>query len=196
MRWNVRSAPLRSTCTVMPGYFASKVWTIFVDDGFGGQPHRLDVGGRRPAGCLNLPQQKGVNQALNTLYHSEDVDPIVTGQLYTFRNNSRDVYTGRIATGSEYGLQEFSSSGAPGDVGVDVGPNSLVEYEDSVGRFDDGIPEAWAFPSSPYRWYRPDLKEDYYGMDGPELYNPKGLYPLYVPDNDPRIGEDEDPPLS
>jgi hypothetical protein len=155
----------------------------------------LDIGNITPDFILSDdPQSKGVNQALSTLFSSEDVDPLVTGQLYNYRNNTRDVYTGRVATGSEYGLQQFSSSGSPGDVGVDIGPDSLVEYAGSVGKFDDGIPEAWAFPSTPFRWYRPKKKEDFYGENGPELYDPQTTYPLYVQDNDPLIGEDTSPP--
>src|SRR5205807_785829 len=33
MRWNTRSAPVRSTPTVMPGYFASKARATFSDTG-------------------------------------------------------------------------------------------------------------------------------------------------------------------
>ena len=33
MRWNTRSAPVRSTRTAMPGYFASKALAIFSASG-------------------------------------------------------------------------------------------------------------------------------------------------------------------
>ncbi len=33
MRWNTRSAPVRSTRTAMPGYFASKALAIFSEIG-------------------------------------------------------------------------------------------------------------------------------------------------------------------
>jgi hypothetical protein len=140
-----------------------------------------------------IPQRKGTNEALNLFYSSADIDPLIVGQGYAHRDNMRDVYAGRTAIngGSEkpssaWGLQEFSSSGLPGDVGVDVGPEAIAEYEGSSLGFNDGIPSEWAFPSTPLRWYRP-RREDHYGKDGPAVVDPDKLYPTYVPDHEPYV---------
>lgn len=63
----------------------------------------------------------------SVLYSTADVDPIVTGQLYAWRDNTRDIYGARTAHGDKYGLAEYSS-GVPGEVGVDVGPLGFKEY--------------------------------------------------------------------
>lgn len=120
-----------------------------------------------------------------TLYSSADVDPLVTGQLYANSNQTRNVYAQRTSMGDEWGLKEYNSSGEPGDVGVDVGPDALYEYAGKRSNFDDGIPEQWAFPSTPIRWYAPSQR-DYYGPQGPTAYT-EGLYALMEPDHIPKM---------
>ena len=131
-----------------------------------------------------------VYKEMSRLYSTADVDPMIVGQQYAYRDNTRYIYDQRTAQGGVWGLQEFSSSGGPGDVGVDVGPYGMAEYGGKSGTCDDGIPADWDLPSTPVRWYKPEL-EDYVGPDGPEVYD-KGLYPLNTQDNDPLIGEDTD----
>jgi hypothetical protein len=128
------------------------------------------------------PERRSVQAALSRLYSTADVDPLLTGQLYAHADNVRNVYAERTSHGDVYGLAEYNSSGGPGDVGVDVGPFGLAEYGGKVTGFDDGIPEAWAFPSTPIRWYRPKQR-DFYGPEGPTVYS-EGLYPLTEPDHD------------
>lgn len=122
---------------------------------------------------------------VNKLYSTADVDPMVTGELYQYADNVRDVYTQRSAHGPGWGLTEYSSSGGPGEVGVDVGPYGLEEYGGQQVGYNDGIPEAWAFPSTPIRWYAP-RQRDYYGPEGPTVYS-EGLHSLTVPDHDPLV---------
>ncbi len=132
------------------------------------------------------PERRSVYSALGRLYSTADVDPLVTGQLYGYTDNIRNVYAERTSHGDIHGLTEYSSSGSPGDVGVDVGPFGLNEYAGRQIGFDDGIPETWAFPSTPVRWYGPN-KRDYYGIEGPTVYS-EGLYSLREPDHDPLVG--------
>lgn len=142
---------------------------------------------------IDGPQSVELAEAFDHLFNTEDVDPLITGQVYTHRDNTRDVYAERTSSlSSDYGLQEFSSSGGSGDVGVDVGPYGLAEYGGSSTGSDDGIPSEWAFPSTPIRDYVPKDKADYYGSDGPVIQDPEKLYPLWVQDNEPSIGEDTD----
>ncbi|MDE2097449.1 MAG: hypothetical protein KGL39_09410 [Patescibacteria group bacterium] len=137
-------------------------------------------------------QPKSIYDSTNLFLTTDDVDPLITGQGYAFRDYTRDVYTGRTAVGGSGGLQEFASDRSPGMVGVDIGPNALSEYEGSALGWNDGIPEAWKFPSTPIRWYKP-AREDYYGHDGPAINNSEKLYPLWEQDNSPLIGADPDP---
>ena len=130
-------------------------------------------------------------ETLSRLYSTADVDPLITGQAFEYRDNTRPIYDQRSSHGGVWGLQEFSSSGNPGDVGVDVGPSGLVENEGSQHGYDDGIPEQWAFPSTPITWYKPKQR-DYYGPEGPTPYA-AGLFAPYTPDHDPLIGIDESP---
>jgi hypothetical protein len=108
------------------------------------------------------------------------VDPLVTGELYAHAGYMRDTYSQRTAHG--YPLVEYSSAGGPGDVGVDVGPFGLAEYSGRQGGADDGIPENWALPDTPVRWYRP-AAGDYYSPGGVVPYRP-GLHALTVPDHE------------
>jgi hypothetical protein len=120
-----------------------------------------------------------------TLYSTADVDPLITGQLYAHSNQRRNVYAQRTSMGDERGMHEYNSSGEPGDVGVDIGPYGLYEYEGRRSGYDDGIPENWAFPSTPIRWYEP-YKQDYYGKEGPTVYS-EGLFNLREPDHIPKM---------
>jgi hypothetical protein len=145
-------------------------------------------GGQAVPGSLleEPPERRSVYAALNRLYSTADVDPIITGQLYEHADFVRNVYAQRTSHGDVWGLTEYSTSGAPGDVGVDVGPYGLDEYGGREVGFDDGIPAEWAFPSTPVRWYGPKQR-DYYGIEGPTVYS-EGLYTLSEPDHDPLVG--------
>jgi len=131
----------------------------------------------------DIPEQPGVYEELNRLYSTADVDPLITGGLYAHNDFVRDVYAERTSHGNVYGLTEYSSSGGPGDVGVDLGPFGLAEYGGREIGFDDGIPSEWQMPSTPVRWYAPKQR-DYYGPEGPTPYT-EGLYPVQEPDHDP-----------
>ena len=131
--------------------------------------------------------------AENRMYSTEEVDPIVTGQLYSGGRAAgagrRWVYGGRTAHGGDWGLREFST-GVPGQAGVDVGLLGMREYS-LDGRpevFDDGIPENWRLPSTPVNWYAP-RREDFYDVEaqGPGVYKPH-LVSLQEPDHEPRVG--------
>jgi hypothetical protein len=133
------------------------------------------------------PEDQSVYAALSRPYSTADVDPLIAGQLYGYSDGVRNVYAQRSSNGG--GLAEYSSSGGPGDVGVDVGPYGLDEYGErseyggkEVG-YDDGIPAQWAMPSTPIRWYAPKQR-DHYGPEGPTVYA-EGAYTLSEPDHDP-----------
>jgi hypothetical protein len=138
------------------------------------EPHPDDVA---PDG-----QRRTLFRELSKPYSTADVDPLVTGQLYAWRDDTRNVYGMRTSHGGKYGLHEFSS-GVPGEVGVDQGPWGLDEYGGRMVGYDDGIPEAWRLPSTPVRWYRP-RQRDYWGPQGLTPYV-VGLYALREPDHEP-----------
>ncbi|MFA6165780.1 MAG: hypothetical protein WC700_04130 [Gemmatimonadaceae bacterium] len=138
-----------------------------------------------PAAWAEPAERRSVHAALSRMYTTADADPLVTGQLYEFSDGVRNVYSQRTSHGDVRGLTEYSSSGGPGDVGVDVGPNGLYEYGGDSAGYDDGIPEAWRLPSTPVRWYRPKQR-DYYGPEGPTVYS-EGLYAIAEPDHDPLV---------
>jgi hypothetical protein len=167
---------------------------------------RADVLAEDAENAHNASHRKSVYQSLARMYSTADVDPMITGQAYAYRDNTRPIYDQRSSHGGVWGLQEFSSSGSPGDVGVDVGPtgmfpgpeagvmvgpSGLAEYEGAIGTYDDGIPEQWAFPSTPVQWYKP-RQRDYIGPEGPTPYT-DGMFQMRSPDHDPLIGEDEGP---
>ena len=135
----------------------------------------------------DIPEQPGVYESLTRLYSTADVDPLITGNLYAHNDFVRNVYAERTSDGDVYGLTEYSSSGGPGDVGVDIGPFGLAEYGGREFGFDDGVPEEWNMASTPVRWYAPE-KRDYYGPDGPTPYT-EGLFPIQEPDHDPQVGD-------
>jgi hypothetical protein len=128
--------------------------------------------------------------AFSRLYSTADVDPLVTrdqevaitGHLYDHSDQLRNVYAERTSHGDVWGLTEYSSSGSPGDIGVDQGPFGMAEYGGREIGYDDGIPANWALPSTPPRWYKP-LYRDYYGPEGPTVYE-VGLTTLTEPDHD------------
>ena len=122
------------------------------------------------------------------MYHTDEVDPLMTGRLYAHSDHMRNIYVQRTALDDlGKGLVEFNSSGNPGDVGVDAGPYGMAEYGGQRYGYDDGIPENYGFPSTPLRWYRPNQR-DYYGAQGPTPYS-TGVYNLTEPDHDPVVGE-------
>ena len=139
----------------------------------------------RPSSDPDTPERRSVYGALSRLYSTADVDPLVTGQLYAYADGIRNVYAQRTSHGDVQGLTEYSSSGAPGDTGVDVGPYGLDEYGGSVVGYDDGIPETWRMESTPVRWYGP-RQRDYTGPEGATPYS-EGLCPLSEPDHDPLV---------
>jgi len=132
----------------------------------------------------DTPARRSVYSALARPYSTADVDPLITGQLYGYAEGVRNIYAERSAHGN--GLDEYSSSGGSGDVGVDVGPYGLDEYGSKEAGYDDGIPAQWAMPSTPIRWYAPKQR-DHYGPEGPTPYS-EGLYTLAEPDHDPLVG--------
>lgn len=138
------------------------------------EPHPDDVA---PDG-----QRRTLFRELSKPYSTADVDPLVTGQLYAWRDDTRNVYGMRTSHGGKYGLHEFST-GVPGEVGVDQGPWGLDEYGGRMVGYDDGIPEAWRLPSTPIRWYKP-RQRDYWGPQGLTPYV-VGLYALREPDHEP-----------
>ena len=159
-----------------------------------------------PLQVINDPYPTG------RFYYAQEVDPIVTGNLYNETNNLRPVYSQRTAFGlpswqtqaistngnlgyqASRGLTEFSSSGSSGDVGVTVGPlvyNDLTSIDVGPVVFpsvwDDGIPQEWNFPSTPMlSWYESHIPtEDYYGPEGPTVYALKGINIPFEPDHEP-----------
>lgn len=131
--------------------------------------------------------------APDPLYRTDDVDPLITGNLYSGLH-PRTTYSARTALAPEHGgasgqwLAQFAGGGEslPGEVGVDVGPygygDDLPGTRFSHGSYDDGIPAQWAFPSTPMRWYEP-AREDHYGPEGPVTHS-ADMYSLFVPDHD------------
>lgn len=168
--------------------------SLFASGGASAAPAAAPTGCRGVPGAASraaaisgedAPERRSVHAALSRLYSTADADPLVTGQLYQFSDGVRSVYGQRTSHGDVYGLSEYNSSGAPGDVGVDLGPWGLDEYGGKIVGFDDGLPEAWALPSTPMRWYGPKQR-DYYGVEGPTVYA-EGLYTLSEPDHDPLV---------
>ena len=147
------------------------------------------------------------------MYYSDQVDPIVTGNLYQSVNNLRPVYTQRTAfglpkwdtqyasTNGQYGyhaptgqLSEFNSNSATGDVGVTIGPTVYDKLTSiNIGpvvfptEYDDGIPSEWNLPSTPMlSYYESHIPtEDYYGPEGPTPYSLKGFNIPFEPDHEP-----------
>lgn len=157
-------------------------------------------GGRE---LVHEAERASVREALNRLYSTADVDPLVTGQLYAHNGEVRHIYAQRTAypeddledlaieqasCRSAYGLSEYNSSWGANTTGVDVGPFGLDEYAGLRSGYDDGIPPNYNLPSTPIRAYKPS-QEDYYDPAGLEVYS-VGLYALSVPDHDPLVGED------
>ena len=92
------------------------------------------------------------------------------------------LYDGALYGGSLYGDPcggEYNRL-LQGELGVDVGP-----YDEHRVGYNDGIPEAWALPSTPIRWLQP-ADRDYYGPEGPTV-SAEGLFNLSVEDHDPLV---------
>jgi hypothetical protein len=132
------------------------------------------------------------NTAIHRMHSTNEVDPLVTGQLYAgpraAGTGRRLIYGGRTSHGDKRGLHEFSA-GVPGQAGVDVGLLGMREYslDGSPDVFDDGIPENWQLPSTPTNWYVPQGR-DYYDIEanGPGVYK-TGLMSLQEPDHEPLL---------
>ena len=123
------------------------------------------------------------------MYSSDEIDELITGQLYKADGRHRAVYAERTSHGDKYGLEEYADGGGePGDVGYDVGPigvapAGLAEGKDCNRTFDDGIPGAWNFPATPVQWYSA-IGEDYFGPEGPTVYGGGGLHLMSEGDHD------------
>jgi hypothetical protein len=128
------------------------------------------------------------------LHASDEVDALVTGQLYAGARAAgagrRHVYGARTPHSKRWGLHEYSPAGVPGQAGIDVGPLGLREYALDPTRpdvFDDGIPEQWRFPSTPLNWFAP-ARGDYYDVAacGPAA-DARDLVRLHEPDHEPLL---------
>lgn len=166
------------------------------------------------ASLESYPYNMSADFPYKTLYTGAEVDPIITGGLYAYRDNLRPIYGARTSDGGVWGLHDYCSS-LPEVAGeqtlldkqcgsIQAGPE---ETEDSkvgvcydyngIGDsqcdkcFDDGIPVNWNLPSTPFAWYKP-LKDDYYSREGIKPYT-KDMYAQMEPDHEPLIGEDPDP---
>ena len=110
--------------------------------------------------AFSLDPPDGRDGVVKSWHSTEQVDPLVTGQLYEGARASgagrRFVFGGRIAYGKEREAWEAASS-TPGEVGADVGPLGLCPTgpDGKPDVFDDGIPVTWQMPSTPVNWYRP-----------------------------------------
>jgi len=152
----------------------------------GGPPPLLDTAGVFSDGCVggcSAPEQE-----IPPLYHSSEIDEIITGNLYRRGERERVVYAARTAHGGGWGLEEYADGGGgPGDVGYDVGPIGAAPAGNrscAYPKYDDGIPSNWNFPSTPVHWYS-SVGEDYYGAEGPTVYCGTGLALTSVGDHDP-----------
>ena len=152
-------------------------------------PPLLDTAGVMSEGCVGgcaAPEQPPPK-----LYHSDDIDELVTGTLYRKGERERVVYGSRTSHGDSYGLEEYADGGGgPGDVGYDVGPIGVAPAGGAKCArkpFDDGIPANWNLPSTPMQWYAA-TGEDYYGSEGPTVYCGAGLEMVAVGDHEPLEG--------
>ena len=131
-----------------------------------------------------------VEVGMNRMYSTAEVDPLITGQLYSGAraagSGKRWIYGGRTSYGDKWGMHEFST-GVPGEAGVDVGLLGMREYslDGKPDVFDDGIPPQWQLPSTPVNWYVPQFR-DYYDVEsgGPAVFKPH-LMSLQEPDHSP-----------
>jgi len=121
----------------------------------GGPPPLLDTAGVFSDGCVggcSAPEQE-----IPPLYHSSEIDEIITGNLYRRGERERVVYASRTAHGGGWGLEEYADGGGgPGDVGYDVGPIGTAPAGNrscAYPSYNDGIPSNWNLPSTPFHWY-------------------------------------------
>ena len=162
----------------------------------------------------NYPFNMSMDPAYKTLYTGAEVDPLITGGAYAYRDNIRPIYGARTADGGKWGLHDYCSS-LPEVAGeqtlldrkcgsIEAGPRETgdsklgVCYDyNGIGDsgcdkcFDDGIPVNWNLPSTPFAWYKP-LKMDYYSREGIKPYTDE-MYSQTEPDHEPLLGEDPDP---
>ena len=149
------------------------------------------------------PGNMSIDFPYKTLFSGAEVDPVITGGLYAYRDNLRPVYGMRTSDGDTWGLHEYCSS-LPEVAGeqtlVDEGGEE-VDYGDGMdsklnvcygdGCYDDGIPNNWNLPSTPIAWYKP-TGADYYSKEGPMAYT-KDMYALTEPDHEVLMGSDLPP---
>lgn len=149
------------------------------------------------------PGNMSVDFPYKTLYTGAEVDPVITGGLYAYRDNLRPVYGARTADGDVWGLHEYCSSlpEVAGEQTLIDRHGKEVEYGDEMdsklnvcygdGCYDDGIPTNWNLPSTPFAWYKP-ARSDYYSKEGPMAYT-KDIYAMSEPDHEPLLGSDLPP---
>jgi hypothetical protein len=119
------------------------------------------------------------------MYLTCDVDPIITGQLYEYRDYIKNTYSTR-----DHDLEGMSK---PSDCDNLTRHLPLSEYasdsslliEPYYKYVDDGMPKQWATPSTPIIWHEPH-NQDFYGRDGPTPYT-NHLYSLSEPDHLPLV---------
>jgi hypothetical protein len=113
-------------------------------------------------------QQRGV----------EEVDPEITGALYSGRGYTRDVFQSSSLDSNNLFA---SSSGVKGEIGIDQGPLGLDRPE--VGHYV-GMPREYLTDRTPTR--TTSSREDYYGPEGPTLVDGgRKLKMTSLPDHDP-----------
>jgi len=118
----------------------------------------------------------GRKLGLRTMYHTSDIDPLITTQLDTTRKRPANVYTDNL---QEYGPARDR------EVGVTVGP---LGPEDT---YDDGIPENWYLPPTPVQ--NEENGQDHYST---EHYSARtspandtcGFFVPFQPDHEPVFG--------
>ena len=136
-----------------------------------------------PYNHLFSEEEKG-----GALHSSEEVDPLITGGLYSAARAAgrgrRWVYSGRTADGGTLGMREFSS-GVSGQPGVDVGLLGMRQYalDRSGDVFDDGVPENWRIPATPLNWYA-SRRDDHYDVAGAAPAAPGGVRAIQEEDHD------------
>lgn len=160
----------------------------------------------------SYPYNMSLDFPYKTLYTGAEVDPIITGGAYAYRDNLRPIYGARTSDGDKWGLHEYCSS-LPEVAGeqtlidnqcgsTEVGPeetgdsklNLCYDYngigDECLGQQanDNGIPVNWNLPSTPFAWYKP-VGSDYYSREGIKPYT-KDMYAQTEPDHEPKIGSD------
>lgn len=170
-------------------------------------PPLLDTAGVLSPGCAG--GCAAADRQAPPLYHSDEIDELVTGTLYRKGERERAVYAARTSHGDSWGLEEYSDGrGNPGDVGYDVGPIGVARPCKGRRPFDDGMPANWDLPSTPMQFFQAQsleaqsylsrlpeaspspysystVGEDYFGPEGPTVYCGAGLEITSVGDREP-----------